>query len=51
MARQLFKSVSISYVDVLVLLMVEIKVGKHLKIRLVLYKLLVLFIFLCNSMY
>jgi hypothetical protein len=40
----LFKSVSISYVDVLPLLMVEIKVGRHLKTSLVVYKLVVLFI-------
>jgi hypothetical protein len=34
-AGQLFKSVSISSVDALQLLMIEIEVGKHLKIRLV----------------
>jgi hypothetical protein len=42
-AGQLFKSVSINYVNALLLLMTEIKVGRHLKIRLVIYKLLVFF--------
>jgi hypothetical protein len=36
-AGQLFKSVSISFVDVSLQLMVGIKVGKHFKIRLVVY--------------
>jgi hypothetical protein len=43
-AGQLFKSVSTSSVNVLQLLMVEIKVGKHLKIRSVICKLVVLLI-------